>query len=93
MLRGTNAVARRDTTTPVAASQTLQKLILTVVLKPASRQQLIQWMRDDNVADALLRSLLASREIGTGGDINPADHFSQTVTEMSPYLFIAHGAE
>lgn len=48
----------RDTTTPVAVSQTLQKLALGEVLKPASRRQLIQWMRDDKVADALLRSVL-----------------------------------
>ena len=48
----------RDTTTPVAVSQTLQKLALGEVLKPASRRQLIQWMRDDKVADALLRSAL-----------------------------------
>jgi len=48
----------RDTTTPVAVSKTLQKLALGEVLKPASRRQLIQWMRDDKVADALLRSAL-----------------------------------
>ena len=48
----------RDTTTPVAVSETLQKLALGEVLKPTSRRQLIQWMRDDKVADALLRSVL-----------------------------------
>ncbi|TNH41791.1 class A beta-lactamase [Photorhabdus luminescens] len=48
----------RDTTTPVAVSQTLQKLTLGEVLKPSSRQQLVEWMRDDKVADALLRSVL-----------------------------------
>jgi len=48
----------RDTTTPVAVSQTLQKLTLEEALKPASRAQLLQWMRDDKVADALLRSVL-----------------------------------
>ena len=48
----------RDTTTPVAVSQTLRTLALGEVLKPASRRQLIQWMRDDKVADALLRSTL-----------------------------------
>lgn len=49
---------KRDTTTPVAVIQTLEKLALGDVLKPASRRQLIQWMRDDKVADALLRSTL-----------------------------------
>lgn len=50
----------RDTTQPVAIVQTLQKLALGKVLKPTSRQQLVQWMRDDKVADALLRSALPS---------------------------------
>lgn len=49
---------KRDTTTPVAISKTLQTLALGDALKPASREQLIQWMRDDKVADALLRSVL-----------------------------------
>lgn len=48
----------RDTTTPVAVSETLQKLTLGEALTPASRAQLAQWMRDDQVAGALLRSAL-----------------------------------
>ncbi|SCC21042.1 class A beta-lactamase [Kosakonia oryziphila] len=48
----------RDTTTPLAVSRTLQKLTLGTALKPGSRAQLIQWMREDKVADALLRSTL-----------------------------------
>lgn len=48
----------RDSTTPVAVSRTLQTLTLGEALKPASRAQLLQWMRDDKVADALLRSVL-----------------------------------
>lgn len=48
----------RDTTTPAAVSHTLQRLALGDVLKPTSRRQLIQWMRDDRVADALLRAVL-----------------------------------
>ncbi|MCG7389115.1 class A beta-lactamase [Pantoea sp. ACRSB] len=48
----------RDTTTPVAVSETLQKLTLGEALKPASRAQLLQWMRDDRVAGTLLRSVL-----------------------------------
>ncbi len=48
----------RDTTTPLAVSETLQKLTLGPALTPASRAQLLQWMRDDKVANALLRSVL-----------------------------------
>lgn len=48
----------RDTTTPEAISQTLYKLVLGDVLHSDSRQQLTQWMLDDKVADALLRSVL-----------------------------------
>ncbi len=48
----------RDTTTPLAVSETLRKLTLGEVLTPASRAQLLQWMHDDKVADALLRSVL-----------------------------------
>ncbi|WGO83627.1 serine hydrolase [Arsenophonus apicola] len=51
----------RDTTTPVAVSQTLQKLVLGNVLQPSSRQQLRQWMEDDKVANALLRSVLPAK--------------------------------
>jgi len=48
----------RDTTTPLAVSETLRKLTLGEALTPASRAQLLQWMHDDKVADALLRSVL-----------------------------------
>lgn len=48
----------RDTTTPLSVSETLQKLTLGTALTPASRAQLLQWMRDDRVAGALLRSVL-----------------------------------
>ncbi|UDJ80229.1 class A beta-lactamase [Kosakonia oryzae] len=48
----------RDTTTPLAVSRTLQKLTLGTALNPGSRAQLIQWMREDKVADTLLRSTL-----------------------------------
>lgn len=48
----------RDTTTPLAVSETLQKLTLGTALTSASRAQLLQWMRDDKVANALLRSVL-----------------------------------
>lgn len=64
---------KRDTTTPVAVSQTLQKLVLGNVLTPQSRTQLAQWLREDKVADALLRSVLpAGWSIGdkTGAGAN-----------------------
>ncbi|HEM8007880.1 TPA: class A beta-lactamase [Citrobacter koseri] len=48
----------RDSTTPVAIAQTLNTLLLGNVLQPSSRDQLMQWMRDDKVADGLLRSVL-----------------------------------
>lgn len=63
----------RDTTTPLAVSKTLQKLALGDVLTPRSRAQLVQWMRDDKVANPLLRSVLpAGWEIGdkTGAGAN-----------------------
>ncbi|MFW0014218.1 MAG: serine hydrolase [Arsenophonus endosymbiont of Dermacentor nuttalli] len=52
---------KRDTTTPVAISQTLQKLVLVNVLQPLLRQQLRQWMEDDKVAKVLLRSVLPAK--------------------------------
>ncbi|MHA8113909.1 class A beta-lactamase [Kosakonia cowanii] len=50
----------QDTTTPLAVSRTLEKLTLGDALKPESRAQLVQWMKDDKVADALLRASLPS---------------------------------
>jgi len=48
----------RDTTSPHAAMQSLRKLALGDVLTDASRQQLTEWMLNDKVADALIRSVL-----------------------------------
>lgn len=48
----------RDTTTPLAISHSLQKLALGEILSARSRAQLVQWMQDDKVADALLRASL-----------------------------------
>ncbi len=48
----------RDTTTPIAAIQSLESLLLGSVLKSQSRQRLMQWMIDDKVADSLVRSVL-----------------------------------
>ena len=46
----------RDTTTPDAMLASLRALVLGDVLSESSRQQLLQWMKDDKVADALLRA-------------------------------------
>ena len=46
----------RDTTTPEAAAADLDALLLGEALKPAARERLKQWMRDDKVAGPLLRA-------------------------------------
>lgn len=48
----------RDTTTPRAAAWSLQHLLLEHTLSTGSRKQLMTWMENDKVADALLRSAL-----------------------------------
>ena len=48
----------RDTTSPVAIVASLREVLLGEALSAASREQLAQWMRDDRVAAALLRSVL-----------------------------------
>lgn len=50
----------RDTTTPHAAATSLATLAFSETLSPESRDLLIHWMRNDKVADALLRSILPS---------------------------------
>ena len=46
----------RDTTTPDAILETLRELLFGDTLTEPSRRQLLQWMKDDQVADALLRA-------------------------------------
>ncbi|MEO1145459.1 MAG: class A beta-lactamase [Cyanobacteria bacterium J06638_22] len=46
----------RDTTTPNAMAMTIEKLVLGDVLSPESRQQLEDWLRGNEVGDALLRA-------------------------------------
>ncbi|SHN13073.1 class A beta-lactamase [Roseibium suaedae] len=48
----------RDTTTPAAMSETIDRLVFGDVLMTRSRAQLRQWMIEDKVADALIRSKL-----------------------------------
>ncbi len=63
----------RDTTSPVAILQSLEKLVYGNVLKQQSAAQLRQWMIDDKVADALIRTHLPSGwtigdKTGAGGN-------------------------
>lgn len=46
----------RDTTTPAAMSDNLQRVLLGDVLSPASRQQLIAWMRSNKTGDRRVRA-------------------------------------
>lgn len=48
----------RDTTTPQAMAQTLERLLLGDALAPAAREQLDAWMSANAVANGLLRSKL-----------------------------------
>lgn len=63
----------RDTTSPVAILQSLEKLVYGDILKQQSAAQLRQWMIDDKVADALIRAHLPSGwtigdKTGAGGN-------------------------
>ena len=51
----------RDTTTPAAMAATLQRVVLGEVLQPASRQQLADWLIDNETGDACLRAGLGKR--------------------------------
>ncbi len=46
----------RDTTTPAAMSDNLQHILLGDVLSPASREQLIAWMRRNKTGDRRVRA-------------------------------------
>jgi beta-lactamase class A len=48
----------RDTTTPLAAIGSLNRLLFDDILSDQSKQQLTQWMMDNRVADSLIRSVL-----------------------------------
>lgn len=62
----------RDTTTPLAMLQALQKLVLGDALSPASREQLKQWLLATRTSDKKLRALmpplwLVGDKTGSGG--------------------------
>ena len=72
-LNGGDASDERDTTTPAAMAKTLSKILTGVVLKPASRDLLIQWMVDTSTGTKRLRAGLpadwrAGDKTGTGLD-------------------------
>lgn len=46
----------RDTTTPAAMSDNLQRVLLGDVLSPSSREQLIAWMRSNKTGDRRVRA-------------------------------------
>ena len=48
----------RDTTVPLAAITSLERLLQGDVLEPSSRDRLTRWMVDDQVADSLIRKVL-----------------------------------
>lgn len=63
----------RDTTTPAAMAATAQKILTGDVLKPASRDLLIQWMIDTKTGEKRIRAGLpkdwrAGDKTGTGYD-------------------------
>ncbi|ONG46048.1 class A beta-lactamase [Pseudoroseomonas deserti] len=69
----------RDTTTPLAMSQTLEKLILGNALKPDSRALLTRWLVENKTGDDRLKARLpsgwrAGEKTGTGprGSTNDA---------------------
>lgn len=50
----------RDTTSPAAMAASLQRLLLGELLQPASRQQLADWLIDNETGDAHLRAGLSN---------------------------------
>lgn len=50
----------RDTTSPAAMAASLQRFVLGTTLKPASRQQLADWLIDNETGDTRLRAGVSS---------------------------------
>jgi beta-lactamase class A len=51
----------RDTTSPAAMALTLQRVVLADALSPASRQQLADWLIDNETGDACIRAGVDAR--------------------------------
>ncbi|MBP6013572.1 MAG: class A beta-lactamase [Alphaproteobacteria bacterium] len=72
-LNASDATDERDTTTPAAMAATLRKILTGDLLKPASRELLIQWMIDTGTGTKRIRAGLpktwrAGDKTGTGLD-------------------------
>ena len=67
----------RDTTTPLAMLQTMQKLVLGDVLTPASRAWLQRWLVETSTGDRRLRAGVTGWKVGdktgTAGDSGTAN--------------------
>jgi len=64
----------RDTTTPAAMAGNLRRFLLGDVLSPASRQQLLTWLRDNRTGGKRLRAgLPAGWEVGDKTGFNGED--------------------
>ncbi|TCV98712.1 class A beta-lactamase [Biostraticola tofi] len=80
----------RDTTTPESMTVALHTLLATSLLTPPHRETLHGWMRDDKVADALLRAALPSGwdiadKTGAGGNGSRAIIAAVTPPEEPPF--------
>ena len=73
----------RDTSTPAAMAETMQRVLLGKVLSPASRAQLVDWLLANTTGDARLRAGLPGWRVGdkTGSD---GDHTSNDVAIAWP---------
>lgn len=64
----------RDTTSPAAMAASLQRFVLGDVLKPASKQQLADWLIDNETGDTRLRAGLSKAwRVGDKTGSNGAD--------------------
>lgn len=86
----------RDTTTPAAMAATLQRLVLGDALAPGARQQLADWLIDNETGDACLRAGLGARwRVGdkTGSNGEDARNDTAVLWPMeggSPWVITAY---
>jgi beta-lactamase class A len=69
----------RDTTTPAAMATSLQRVVVGKVLQPASRQQLADWLIDNETGDACLRAWASA-----GGWVTRPAAMAKTRATTSP---------
>ena len=89
----------RDTTSPNAFAQTVQKILLGGYLNPASTQTLINWMIDTKTGSKRIRAGLpnnwrAGDKTGTGIDENLPNRYNDVVIcwppDKAPYIITAY---